>query len=221
LKNLSGPFDRAYGMDMHAYVSLVGLWLRTAIGADAAPFPKIAGRMIHTDDMQFAPVFSLLGTKIPKDALESFRKFSGEHAVRRELPRNRVATAWIGKDLILGGEAAGGTREPAGQYIPATAHWKTPAGATAWMALLQGPRSDARADKDTLAITGLGDFTFRVSAPQLDPARVQRELWTLPGISVRVSSDAGGMALTPGDGYLDITYREATRFELRFETKAP
>src|SRR5262249_46669698 len=31
LKNISGPFDRSYGMDMRKYVSLTGLWLRVAL----------------------------------------------------------------------------------------------------------------------------------------------------------------------------------------------
>jgi hypothetical protein len=40
----------------------------------------------------------------------------------------------------------------------------------------------------------------------------------LPGISVHVTSDAGDMSVTAVDGHLDITYHEATRFELRFES---
>jgi hypothetical protein len=87
------------------------------------------------------------------------------------------------------------------------------------MALAQGPRSDSRVDKQTLYVTGIGDFTFRVSAPGSDAAQVKRDVWALPGITVHVISDAEGMSVTPVDGHLDITYREATRFELRFESK--
>ena len=39
-------------------------------------------------------------------------------------------------------------------------------------------------------------------------------------MTVHVASDAADMAVTRVDGYLDITYREATRFELRFESNA-
>jgi hypothetical protein len=119
---------------------------------------------------------------------------------------------------MLGGEATGGTRETSGQYVPATAYWKTPNGEAAWMALAQGPRSDARVDKQTLYVTGIGDFTFRVSAPGSGAAQVKRDAWALPGITVHVTSDAADMSVTPVDGHLDITYREATRFELRFES---
>jgi hypothetical protein len=217
LKNISGPFDRAYGMDMQGYVSLVGLWLRTALGSDAAPFPRIGGRMVHSDDMQFAPLFALLGARIPPDALASLQNFSGEHEIRRDLPRNRVVTAWIGKDLMLGGEAARGMREVSGQYVPVTAYWRAPDHAIGWLALEKAPRSDARAAKNALFITGLGDFTFRVSAPASDATRIQGDSWALPGVTVRVVSDATGFAVTAGEGHLDITYREATSLELRFE----
>ncbi len=176
--------------------------------------------MVHSDDMQFAPIFSLLGTVIPAQALNSFHQFGGEHALRRELPRNRVATAWIGKDFMLGGEATGRVREPGGQYLPATAHWRTPSGESAWMALWHGPRSDARIERETLFVNGIGDFTFRVSTPLVDSRSIQREQWVLPGIIIRASSDAGSMAVLPGEGYVDITYREATRIELRFEAHA-
>jgi hypothetical protein len=174
--------------------------------------------MVHSDDMQYASIFALLGTEIPKEALPSFLKFGTEHQIRRELPRNRVATAWIGRDFMLGGEATGGTRETSGQYVPATAYWKTSNGEAAWMALAEGPRSDSRVDKQTLYVTGIGDFTFRVSAPGSDAAQVKRDAWALPGITVHVTSDAADMSVTPVDGHLDITYREATRFELRFES---
>src|ERR1019366_8688134 len=33
LRNISGPFDRAYGMDMESYVSVDGVWMRTALDA--------------------------------------------------------------------------------------------------------------------------------------------------------------------------------------------
>ena len=34
LRNISGPYDRSYGMDMRSYVSIQGLWLRTVLDAE-------------------------------------------------------------------------------------------------------------------------------------------------------------------------------------------
>src|SRR4051812_9234062 len=45
LRNLCGPFDRSYGMDMRQYVALTGLWPRMALRGDVAPFPPLGGEM--------------------------------------------------------------------------------------------------------------------------------------------------------------------------------
>ncbi|NUP65729.1 MAG: hypothetical protein HOW71_26580 [Nonomuraea sp.] len=39
LRNLCGPFDRAYGMDMTRHVAGLGQWLYYLMGRDRAPFP--------------------------------------------------------------------------------------------------------------------------------------------------------------------------------------
>ena len=42
LRNISGPYDRAYGMDMESYVSVDGVWMRTVLDAKNAPLPVIS-----------------------------------------------------------------------------------------------------------------------------------------------------------------------------------
>ena len=41
LRNLCGPFDRAYGMDMTRYAAVVGEWIWLVTGQEQAPFPDI------------------------------------------------------------------------------------------------------------------------------------------------------------------------------------
>ena len=41
LRNISGPYDRAYGMDMESYVSVDGVWMRSALDPKRAPLPVI------------------------------------------------------------------------------------------------------------------------------------------------------------------------------------
>jgi hypothetical protein len=78
LKNVAGPYDRAYGMDLRKYVSLEGLWLRTALGPQLAPFPEISGALDHSNDLIYAPLFAVLGAKIPDEAMKHFRGFVKE-----------------------------------------------------------------------------------------------------------------------------------------------
>ena len=41
LRNISGPYDRSYGMDMESYVTVVAMWMRTELPAKVAPLPKL------------------------------------------------------------------------------------------------------------------------------------------------------------------------------------
>lgn len=219
LRNLCGPYDRAYGMDMTRYASLTGLWLRIEMG-NTAPFPELDRPMGHAHDFVYAAPFIVLGTEIPEDARAAFRTFSGERMVERQLPRGRVATAWLGENVMLGGEHTGKSRGAGGEHNqlhPATIHWRTPGGEIGWVLLTQAPRTDARAAPRQLTISAIGDATFRISAPGLTADPVARNRWRLPGLTLAVATDATGFKIEAGDGWLDVTYREATRFELRVE----
>jgi hypothetical protein len=221
LRNICGPFDRAYGMDMRRYVALTGLWVRLALPEDVAPFPPLGGEMDHAHDFFYAPCFTLLGVRIPDDALALFLKFPGEKLVTRTLPRGRTASAWLSENIMIGAESAGlsrGVIDEKNQYQPATMHWRTPTGGTGWMRLVHAPRSDACAAVGTLTITGTGSYTFRVEAPIVTKDNFVRERWTLPGLNVRIESDANDFSISIGNGFVDVTYSEASHFTLRVES---
>ena len=109
LRNLCGPFSRAYGMDMTAYVALLGLWLPELVLPDlTAPFE-------HSHDLTMAPVVELLDSRPTSVAFE-------RGLVSQRINDDRVATGWLGDDVMMGGET-GGRYRAQGQYHPATVHW--------------------------------------------------------------------------------------------------
>jgi hypothetical protein len=218
LKNMAGPYSRAYGMDMNTYVQLTGLWLRTVLDANQSPLPE-------TGDFDYIPHFAILGTRIPAEAMDHFKQFVKERLVERVITSKRVATSWIGEKYILGAEETALTRlvaskgEPAAhQYHPVTVHWKTPKGKISWIKLIDSSRLNARAEKGKLSIDCIGDATFRIFSPGLKGLTFRSDLWALPGLSVSIDSDAMQFSVTQGDGYVDIHYLAATRFILRFST---
>jgi len=208
LRNLSGPYDRAYGMDMERYVSVVGVWMRTALDAPVAPLPKLEATTDHLPDVWFAPHFAILGTRIPQDALSSMKKFQGEHLVHKQISAERVATAWIGKDVIFGGESTSKTKDAgaSSQFHPATAQWRTPSGEIGWVQLVESPPLDVTADEHGLTISTEGTVRLRSHARDLVQADVTAGEWKLPGLHVAVTSKAKSFAIEKATDAIDLVY---------------
>lgn len=218
LQNLAGPYDRAYGMDLRQYASLVGVWLGLVLPVEKTPLPPVDQPMEHGGDFLCTPTYVILGAKIPADALKHFEHFQGERQLTRPIADGRrVATAWLGDTIMIGAESTGLTRaiaEPYDQFHPATIHWRTPAGGIGWIVLREAPKLDARAEKNLLTITATGDVMFRISAASAAPEHITRDRWELPGLQVTVETDARAWEVRRNQDYLEITYRAATRFGL-------
>ncbi len=222
LRNISGPYDRSYGMDMESYISVVGLWLRTELDALAAPLPKLVQPLDHNGDLFFAPMIVQSGTRIPPDAMLRFRSFQGEREFRRQITDDRVATAWIGKDIIYGGQTTNKTRDSGPQtkfhqFHPATVQWRTPSGQIGWILVVESPPIDASADKSGLTISASGDLRIQISAPFAAAAAVGQHTWKLPGLTVQVASDAKGFTVDSEGGFVYATYKGMTKMKLTFD----
>jgi hypothetical protein len=216
LRNISGPYDRAYGMDMQSYVSVMGICLRTVLDEEQAPLTKFVPPVDHLTDLWMAPLVVILDTEIPPDALKIFQRFPGEHLVRHQITDQRIATAWIGKDVIYGGEVTGKTTNFGGyaQFHPVTVQWLAPEGKIGWIRLLHFPPVDASANKRGIVISTTGDVEFRISAPGLAPQKLSAPQWTLPGLTVRVQTDSHGFKVQPGEQWVDVQYPAITRMKL-------
>ena len=221
LRNIAGPYDRSYGMDMETYVGLVGVWMRLLLPADKAPLPIPNAHTDHVPDLWFAPMFASLGAKPDAAALAQMRSFSGEHAVRRQITNERAATAWIGGKVILGGEITSQTKDaPADtQFHPATAQWRTPSGSIGWFYVLQAPKMDAAVEKTRMEIKADGTVVFRVKAEGLQRASITANKWMLPGLTVAIGGDQKRFEVKEGTYYkpgdcLEITYSDMHRLAL-------
>jgi len=220
LRNISGPYDRAYGMDMERYVSVVGVWMRTALDAAHAPLPALTATTDHLADVWFAPHIAILGALIPGDALERMKSFAGEHSIRRQIDDQRVATAWIGKDVIFGGETTNKTKDAGTttQFHPATVQWRTPSGEIGWVQLVQSPTVDATADEHRLTISTNGTVRWRIHAKDLALKDVGKAEWNLPGLHVEISSDAKGFGIEKATDSIDLIYTGLNEMNLGIQT---
>ena len=195
LGNLCGPYSRAYGMDLHDYVSGLGLALWCA--GLPAPLPDLrAAEIPHGHDLAMGPILEHVGVRVPAAARPAFEVFPEAHQVRQVVddePR-RVATGWLDETRMVGAETSDAGTQARGQYHPATIHWRRPDGGLGWLRLVHhGP---------TLAVATEGGLTVEClphprRGPQpprwetnVQPLALTPEHWSFPGLSLAVDTDS-------------------------------
>lgn len=229
MKNMSGPFDRSYGMDLQRYGSTIGMWIWIELGRQDAPFPEIAPFFPHALDLCFAPCYVAVDARVPEDVRQSLSTFQGEHQVERIISNDppRIATAWIGNTHLIGGEVMSYQPPVSGQIHPATIHWISTQERIGWIKLKYSTPVNARAEKGKLTIFCIGngeegaDITFQIYTPvttsnmlleegtgALDqPASfLQPHLWQLPGLSVQIATNARHVQTQKQGDVWEMTY---------------
>lgn len=211
LRNLSGPWDRSYGMDMTRYVTPLGVYMRSFLPAARAPLPEHAElTTFQIADLWYAPQVTLLGTHVPSGALAKMRKFEGPHLVDRPIDSRRTATAWIGQNAIWGGEFTSRTKDTGHttQFHPVDAQWRMPSNQIGWIEVTESPDIDAIADSGGVTIATDGGVSFRIFAGH-DAPTISLGTWTLPGLDVSIETDAKNFSTTRPtdcDGCVQLTY---------------
>jgi hypothetical protein len=221
LRNLAGPYDRSYGMDMETYVAYAGLWIRSLLSPDKAPFPIPDANTDHLADLYFAPGVVILGANPPAPSLAKLKTFAGEHMVKRQITDDRSASAWIGDKVILGGENTKLTKDapPDTQFHPATAQWRTPSGSIGWFFVWQSPKINVDVDHTTMTITTDGTITLRLKADGTKAEDVTADKWKLPGLTVTIEGDQKSFDVKPSTYYKEgdsfkITYTNMHQLKL-------
>jgi hypothetical protein len=211
MKNMSGPYDRSYGMDMQRYASTIGMWIWMAVGRDAAPFPDIAHPFDHAHDFCLAPCCVAVDVNIPPEALRHLKAFQGERQVERVINSEpkRVASAWIGNKLLVGGEYTSYSQPASDQIHPATIHWTSSNNQIGWIKLAYTIPVNATAAKDRLTIACIADddtpdFVFQIYAPARKT--LQHNLWQLPGLTVHVVTNIHYLETKENEGYTEVCY---------------
>ncbi len=210
LRNLSGSFDRSYGMDMRRYVAIIGQWIWLVTGKALAPHPDPAARFRHAPDFCFAPLVAILGAHVPAETVPHFVAFQGTRLVERVIsdsPR-RVATAWLGPDRMIGGQHTSRGKQGHAQFHPATIYWRVPPDEVGWVRLIHTDPVDAVASENRLEVAGTGELIFQISVPS--DLRGLRDLeglrWQLPGLVVQVESDAADVRVGVKSDVTEVHY---------------
>jgi hypothetical protein len=218
MRNMAGPFDRSYGMDLQQYASTIGMWIWMAVGKEYAPFPEIISVFTHDQDLCFAPHFVAVGVRVPETVRQALLAFQGERQIERVIATDplRVVTAWIGTHLLVGGEMTSYSEPASDQIHPATIHWTSQEQRIGWIRLLYTIPVNAYATKEALTISCVGqgqeipDFVFLIYAPGATTEMIQPDQWLLPGLSVTVETNAC---------YVETAINSDSLLEVRYTAK--
>lgn len=249
LANLSGPFARAYEMEMTGHSS-IGVFLYLALGEKLRHLTGINCETSHD------PLIALAGVNIPEDVLPALSEHAGDRFVsqrfrelcERDRPgQNRnlcTASAWIERDRMLG--AMSGSRNTNGQMHAATIHWRGPDGGLyylrllrrekgkSWNSHLRGIILDAAVRKDELDVVARInnrrniEVYYEITGPDLSEAELAADRWRLPGLICRVEGEMPQPAIVWGNEKAEIIYAYSggsgeaeMRFGLRFDPLLP
>lgn len=222
MRNLCGPFDRAYGMDMMCHKQGLTAWIDAAV-AGCSEVADLFAAALDT------------GVRVPADALAELACFAGPRIVQRTIGSRpvRIATAWLSESLMIGGEDASFAKPIWSQYHPATAHWRTPDGILATIRLVPNLPTDARAMERQLETwcylwhgTGGKPIRFRFEIGGIHPSAAQIDFhtWSLPGLIVRMQTNAFSMTTESSNTGIAVTYEadnldsgSTVRFRILFE----
>lgn len=210
LGNLCGPYSRAYGMDLHTYVS--GLALALSCADLPAPLPDLTADTIpHGHDLCLAPLLHHVGVRVPASASAALQHFPGPHGVEQIVDDDpeRIATGWLGDQVMIGAENHASGPQARGQYHPATMHWRLPNDEIGWLRIVHHGPTRATADEWRLSIEcpphpRRGPQPLRWDSNVL-PTEVTAEHWRFPGLELVVVTNAGLLDVTtmtqaPGSG---------------------
>ena len=202
LRNLCGPYSRAYGMDMTTYPAIVGLLMAVALEGQDAPLPEAPVSRLY--EWAYAPVFALLDRPIPAEVVQQLHSFEGPRQLSRSIAADRrryAIEARLERDWMMG--VVTGMNRPWEQHCPATIHWKTGAGDEVGWLLVHGTSgADARIVNDAIHVSLPRPSSRRELVVYChDPTHARLEAgptsWTWPDMAIEFESSLDGPVIKP------------------------
>ena len=196
LKNIPGPYFRAYGMDMNKYFAITGTWIGLAVDDEKfAPLPPKNGPK-YGEMSNLAPIFNL-GLSIPMSDLAKLKSFSKPQFIARNVPNNykgdsiKKVTAMINKDWMMGG--LWGNKRVWEQIKTGTIHWQTPDGDIAWLMILGDGKTNVKVSKTQMCIfandTQPSSFEVFIYTKNISTEAFNNKKWNLSGMTLNLETE--------------------------------
>lgn len=194
-RNLTGPYFRAYGMDMRKYYSIAGIWIAIALDAEKqAPLPR--GKGAKEEEMSnIAPILHL-GLSIPKSVLQGLKEFTPGEPKERLVTSKILGdtlkriTTMIHSEWMMGG--LWGNLRPWNQIKTGTIHWQNSNAETEWLLVPGDGKTNVRVTKASMAIFRADEkstsFSLYIYARDLKQFNIADKVWKFPTMELTVNT---------------------------------
>jgi hypothetical protein len=196
LRNLCGPFTRAYGMDMVQYTAITGVAI-LLLTQDKKTAPAPTDWRNRSFEWAYVPMFLALGLRCPPDALAHFKAFDKPRRLERKVPKaGKVypVQCVLEKTWMMG--ATTGLTRAWEQHAPGTIHWRMPDGTTGWLLVHGTNGAETKIVDDTMQIVltrRMGErLRLLLHAPD---CALGGPTWNLNGLRVKLETTLGEKSL--------------------------
>jgi hypothetical protein len=195
LKNMPGPYFRAYGMDMTEYFSITGIWIALALEKpEIAPLAAFNGPK-YGEMSNIVSIFNL-GLSLPKTCLKRLKSNKKNLLINQNVYNTykgdslKRASIFLSKNWMMGG--LWGNLRPWNQIKTGTIHWKTSEGIINWLMTLGDGKLNVRVNKNEMSLfatkKGIGHFEIFVYSNIKDIDSFQEQLWTLKDMELIIQT---------------------------------
>ena len=194
-RNLTGPYFRAYGMDMRKYYSIAGIWIAVALDAEKlAPLPR--GKGVKEEELSnIAPILHL-GLSIPKSVLLALKDFTAGELTERLVPSKitgdtlKRITTMVSPNWTMGG--LWGNLRVWNQIKAGTIHWQNSNSETEWLLVPGDGKTNVRVTKTSMNIfradEKVNSFSLYIFARDLKQFNIADKIWKFPAMELTVNT---------------------------------
>ena len=202
LKNFSGPYFRAYGMDINKYVSITGLWIAIAMNDETlAPLPKDGGAK-YFEVSNIAPIYHL-GLSISEPTWQALKSPVKSRFLDQRIPNNifagdsvKHATIQMNQNWMMGGLE--GNRRSWNQIYTGTIHWMGSEGETEWLLVPGNGHTNVSVSDSLMRIFTVatdselsndGELKLYVYSREIAEGNFSGEIWRLGDMQFNIQTD--------------------------------
>lgn len=198
LKNMVGPFFRAYDMDMNTSYPIIGMSIGLALNNLTLAPMKSDQPYTNFEMTNICPMVHL-GHSVPgASVLESFVSFTGPRYLERFVPsaigpfaNDYRVTAKLSENWMMGG-VTGKVKEN-GQFKVGTLHWISSVNdSLAWLLVSGLDYLDVEVSESSMKISQIGrtdKIVFYLNGRNITVSMIDGSKWQLPGIDLNIEGD--------------------------------